>query len=68
VLAGDDPRPGAERLAAVVVLSNVTDVPRVEALQQQATDAAENIENQAETRDEEIEDLIRDDEGTLDPI
>ena len=68
VLAGDDPRPGAERLAAVVVLSNVTDVPRVEALQQQATDAAENIENQAETRDEEIEDLIRDDDGTLDPI
>ena len=68
VLAGDNPLKSADKLSAVVVLSNVTDVPRVDNLQDQAVDAADNIENQRETRDEEIEDLIRDDDGTLDPI
>ena len=35
VLAGDDPRAGASTVAAVVLLSNVTDVPRVDAMQRQ---------------------------------
>ena len=68
VLAGDDPRKNADKLSAVVLLSNVTDVPRVDDLQDQARDAANNIESQEQTREQEIEDLIRDDEGTLDPI
>jgi len=68
VLAGDDPRKSADELSAVVLLSNVTDVSRVDSLQDQAVDAADNIESQRETRDEEIENLIRDDDGTLDPI
>jgi len=43
-------------------------VPRVDQLQNQAREAAENIENQEQTRDEDTENLMRDDEGTLDPI
>jgi cell division GTPase FtsZ len=36
VLAGDQPRPGSSRLAASVILSNVTEVPRVDELQSRA--------------------------------
>ncbi|MFC7135101.1 MULTISPECIES: tubulin/FtsZ family protein [Salinibaculum] len=68
VLAGDDPRASANHVSAVVVLSNVTDVSRVDQLQEQAVDAADNIEDQASTREEDIERLIRDDEGRLDPL
>jgi cell division GTPase FtsZ len=36
VLAGDDPRTGSSTVEAVVLLSNVTEVPRIDAMQQQA--------------------------------
>jgi cell division GTPase FtsZ len=36
VLAGDEPLAGAKTLTATVLLANVTDVPRIEALQQRA--------------------------------
>lgn len=68
VLAGDDPRDESDRLAAAVVLSNVTDVPRIDALQSQAVDAKSAIETQEATREAEITDLITDDDGELDPI
>ncbi|MEF8856116.1 MAG: tubulin/FtsZ family protein [Haloplanus sp.] len=38
VLAGDDPRTGSSTVAAVVLLSNVTEVPRIDALQRQAVE------------------------------
>jgi len=38
VLAGDDPRAGSSTVAAVVLLSNVTEVPRIDALQRQAVE------------------------------
>lgn len=68
VLAGDDPREEADTLSATVLLSNVTSVPRVGELQQQAVEAKENIEDQASTRENQIEDLITDDQNELDPI
>ena len=68
VLAGDDPRRDADRLSVAVLLSNVTEVDRVEALQKQAVDAKSNIQEQADTRENEIEELITDDENELDPI
>ncbi|WP_459191758.1 tubulin/FtsZ family protein [Halosimplex sp. J119] len=68
VLAGDDPRAGADRLSVAVLLSNVTDVNRIDALQDQAVDAKSNIQQQADTREDEINDLITDDHGELDPI
>ncbi len=68
VLAGDDPRPGSDVLSATVLLSNVTDVPRIDRLQEQAVDAQSNIEQQAAGRQDEISELITDDEDRLDPI
>lgn len=68
VLAGDDPRDRAERLVAVVLLSNVTDIPRIEALQDQGIEARENIEQQQAAREAEIEDLFTDDQNALDQI
>jgi len=68
VLAGNDPRRGASTLSIAVLLSNVTNVERVEALQDQAVDAKSNIQQQADTREDGIRDLITDDYDELDPI
>ncbi|MFB6293462.1 MAG: tubulin/FtsZ family protein [Halonotius sp.] len=68
VLAGDDPRPNSDTLAAAVLLSNVTDTPRIDEIQDQAVDAQETIEQQEAVREEEIESLITDDDNDLDPI
>jgi cell division GTPase FtsZ len=68
VLAGDDPRDNATELAAVVLLSNVTETPRIDEIQSQAVDAQDKIRAQEEVRDEEISDLITDDEDELDPV
>lgn len=68
VLAGDDPREGADSLAAVVLLSNVTEVPRVNRLQEQAVAAQDNIREQEANRERDIENLITDDDNRLDPI
>ncbi|WP_251342835.1 tubulin/FtsZ family protein [Haloplanus halophilus] len=38
VLAGDDPRTGSSTVSAVVLLSNVTEVPRIDAMQRQAVE------------------------------
>ncbi len=68
VLAGDDPRRSADSLSAAVLLSNVTDVPRIDQLQEQAVAAQENIVDQESTREDDIETLITDDYGELDPV
>jgi cell division GTPase FtsZ len=68
VLAGDDPRRNADRLSAVVLLSNPTEVPRIDRLQQRAVDAQENIRDHEASRDQEIRTLITDDGNELDPI
>jgi cell division GTPase FtsZ len=68
VLAGDDPRQNSTHLAAVVLLSNVTETPRIDEIQNQAVDAQNKIQAQEEVRDEEISDLITDDDDELDPV
>lgn len=68
VLAGDDPRPQSGTLAAVVLLSNVTETPRIDEIQHQAVDAQEKIEEAEAVREEEIQDLITDDNDDLDPV
>jgi len=68
VLAGDDPRPSTTGLAAVVLLSNVTDTPRIDAIQSQAVDAQEKIKQQESVREEEIAELITDENDDLDPV
>ena len=68
VLAGDDPRENATALSAVVLLSNVTKTPRIEAIQEQALAAQDKIAEQEAVREEEIADLITDSEGEIDPV
>lgn len=68
VLAGDDPRTNARRVSATVLLSNVTDTPRIDAIQRQAVDAQDSIRAQEAVRDEEIEALITDEDDQLDPV
>lgn len=68
VLAGDDPRPNSSTLAAVVLLSNVTETPRISEIQDQAVDAQNKIQEQDAVREEEIQSLITDDDNDLDPI
>ena len=68
VLAGDDPREDADQLSVAVLLSNVTDVPRVDGLQKRAVDAQERIEAKATVRDDEVAELITDENDRLDPL
>jgi len=63
VRAGDYPLPNEEKVAAVVVLSGVTDVPRIEEIQGLAADAAA-AETEAGASKDEFEELIEyDDDG-----
>jgi cell division GTPase FtsZ len=68
VLAGDDPREDASALSAVVLLSNVTETPRINAIQNQAVAAQDKIAEQEAVREEEIADLITDEHGEIDPV
>jgi len=68
VLAGDDPRDAASVMTATVLLSNVTEVPRIDALQNQAVEAQENIRSQQADREEKIASLLHDEGGKLDPV
>lgn len=68
VLAGDDPRADATALSAVVLLSNVTQVPRISALKDQAVEANRNIDEQSQSRESEIAELLQDEHNELDPV
>ncbi|WP_280537388.1 tubulin/FtsZ family protein [Halopenitus sp. POP-27] len=68
VLVGDDPRGKSPQLAAAVLLSNVTETPRINEIQNQAVDAQEKIAEQEAVREEEINDLITDENNDLDPV
>jgi len=68
ILVGDDPRESSSRLAAAVLLSNVSDAPRIETLQNQAVDAQEQIAEQEAAREQKINDLITDENDDLDPV
>lgn len=68
VLAGDDPREGAETLSAVVLLSNVTEVPRIDELQDQAIQAQESFEDHKSKRERDIQSLVTDEQNEIDPV
>lgn len=68
VLAGDSPDPSADKVSAAVIVSNVTDVQRIDRLQSKALDAQANVESQREARDQEIEDLITDENDEISPV
>jgi len=58
VRAGDDPRPGADRVAALVALAGVTDVPRIEELQKRAMERGGGAETRVSTSEERTRNLI----------
>jgi len=68
VRGGDYPIPGEGRVAASVLLSGVTDVPRVKALQRIAIETKDAMsENRARSR-EDLQGLITDDGDELQPL
>ena len=58
VLAGDNPMPSANSVSATILLSTVTDVERIDALQDRALDAQSNIADHDADREREIDSLI----------
>jgi cell division GTPase FtsZ len=58
VRAGDYPLPNENRIAALVALSGVTDVPRIEEMQELATDSEAVAEAREKEAESEFEELI----------
>ena len=68
VRGGDYPVEGSEQVAGVVLLSGVSEVPRVTELQDVAIEAQDNIDEIQQESDQKTTDLIEDDEDELDPL
>ena len=58
VRAGDYPLPNEDRVAALVVLSGVTEAPRIEGIQRQAVESSDAVETRERTSESELRDLI----------
>ncbi len=67
VRGGDYPRDEPE-VAAAILLSGVTNVPRIKRLQQVAIEAQENIQEIQQESRENLEGLVEDDEDELEPL
>ncbi|AFZ72354.1 tubulin/FtsZ family protein [Natronobacterium gregoryi] len=67
VRGGDFPREVPE-VSASVLLSGVTDVPRIKRLQQVAIEAQDNMDEIAAESNENLEELVDDDEDELEPL
>ncbi|WP_049923243.1 tubulin/FtsZ family protein [Halopiger djelfimassiliensis] len=67
IRGGDHPRPGREEVGAIVLLSGVTDVPRVDQLQQVAIEAQETTEAVQANAEEEFTSLM-DTGGEIDAL
>ena len=59
VRAGDYPLPDEDRVAAIVVLSGVTEIPRVKEMQRMAIEAEERSEELKSQSEEGLEELIQ---------
>jgi len=58
VRAGDYPLPNEDRVAAIVMLSGVTDVPRVKEMQRMAVEAEDNVEKLRARSKDDLDQLI----------
>lgn len=67
VRGGDFPR-GEPEVSAAILLSGVTNVPRIKRLQQVAIEAQDNMDDIQEESDENLEELVEDDEDELEPL
>jgi len=68
VRGGDFPVPDADEVAAAVVLSGVTDVPRVKELQAIAVETQRNMQEISDSADDRLSDLLWSGDGELDPL
>jgi cell division GTPase FtsZ len=68
VRGGDYPLPSADHVASVVLLAGVHQVPRVEELQQVATEAKEGIAQREREHEESLQALLGDETEELRPL
>ncbi|MFB6106889.1 MAG: tubulin/FtsZ family protein [Halobacteriaceae archaeon] len=68
VRGGDYPVPQSQKVASVVMLSGVTNVPRIKELQQVAIEAQDNIDEIRAESEENLEQLVEDDDDELEPL
>nr|WP_259518036.1 tubulin/FtsZ family protein [Halanaeroarchaeum sp. HSR-CO] len=68
VRGGDYPVRDSGKVASVVLLSGVTNVPRIKELQGKAIEAQDNIEEIRAESDENLQELVEDDEDELEPL
>jgi cell division GTPase FtsZ len=68
VRGGDYPIPKSQQVAAVILLSGVTNVPRIKELQQVAIEAQDNLAEIREESEEKLEGLVNDDEDELESL
>ena len=68
VRGGDYPLENSERVAAVTLLSGVTDVPRIKELQGVAVEAQDTIEDIEAESEENLDSLVQDEAGELEAL
>ena len=68
VRGGDYPVNDSEFVASAILLSGVTEVPRIKELQQVAIEAQDNIETIRDESEENLQDLVQDDEDELESL
>jgi cell division GTPase FtsZ len=68
VRGGDYPVPESDYVAAVLLLSGVTDVPRIKELQQVAIEAQDNIDDIRDESEANLEDMLQEGDDELDPL
>ena len=68
VRGGDYPITNSGRVASVVLLSGVNNVPRIKELQQVAIEAQDNIDDIRQESQDNLDDLINDDEDELESL
>jgi cell division GTPase FtsZ len=68
VRGGDYPVSESGYVASVILLSGVTNVPRIKELQQVAIEAQDNIDDIKQQSKANLEELVEDDEDELDPL
>jgi cell division GTPase FtsZ len=68
VRGGDYPIPKSRQVASVILLSGVTNVPRIKELQQVAIEAQDNLAEIRDESEEKLEGLVNDDEDELESL
>jgi len=68
VRGGDYPTERRGKVSSVVLLSGVTNVPRIKELQQVAIEAQDNIDEINQESEENLDDLVSDDSDELESL